>query len=74
MVSGTESGKAVPLSSLWWEMDPTLAHNALSRRDTIYVCNKCGMNEAIEDASYAVNPEFVKLPIDDWYVNLIDEC
>lgn len=32
------------------------------------------MNEAIEDASYAVNPEFVKLPIDDWYVNLIDEC
>ena len=54
-------------------MDPTLAHNALSRRETIYVCDKCGMNEAIEDACKAVNPEFVKLPTSEWYMNLIDK-
>jgi len=67
-------GKQLPCPRCGGEMDPTLTHNALSRRETIYVCDKCGMNEAIEDASKAVNPEFVKLPIDDWYVNLIDEC
>jgi len=65
-------GKQLPCPRCGGEMDPTLAHNALSRRDIIYVCNKCGMNEAIEDASCAVNPEFVKLPIEQWYMNLKD--
>lgn len=66
-------GKQLPCPRCGGEMDPVLAHNALSRRETIYVCDKCGMNEAIEDASQAVNPEFVKLPTTHWYVNLIDE-
>lgn len=65
-------GKQLPCPRCGGKMDSVLIHNALSRRDTIYVCGKCGMNEAIEDASHAVNPEFVKLPIEQWYMNLID--
>ena len=38
-------GKQFPCPRCGGEMDPTLAHNALSRRDTIYVCNKCGMKQ-----------------------------
>ena len=66
-------GKQLPCPRCGRKMDSVLIHNALSRRETIYVCDKCGMNEAIEDASHAVNPEFVKLPITDWYMNLIDK-
>ena len=68
-----QEGKHLPCPRCGGKMDPMLAHNALSRRETIYVCDKCGVNEAIEDASHAVNPEFVKLPITDWYMNLIDK-
>ena len=68
-----KEGKKLPCPRCGGEMDHELAHNAFSRREEIYVCDKCGMNEAIEDSCKAVNPEFVKLPTSDWYMNLIDK-
>jgi predicted RNA-binding Zn-ribbon protein involved in translation (DUF1610 family) len=33
------------------ELDPIEARNALSRRDNkTYICNDCGIDEALEDA------------------------
>ena len=66
-------GKQLPCPRCGGEMNPILAHNALSRRETIYICDRCGMNEAIEDACQAVKPEYVKLPISQWYLNLMTE-
>ena len=66
-------GKKLPCPRCGGEMNSILSHNALSRRDIIYVCNKCGINEALEDASLVVNPGFVKLPLSRWYINLIDK-
>ena len=68
-----KEGRILPCPRCGGEMDSELAHNAFSRREEIYVCDKCGMNEAIEDSCNAVNPEFVKLPTSDWYMNLIDK-
>lgn len=33
-----------------WTMDTDPARNALSRRADVYVCDVCGMKEALEDA------------------------
>ena len=68
-----KEGRILPCPRCGGEMDSELAHNAFSRREEIYVCDKCGMNEAIEDSCNAVNPEFVKLLTSDWYMNLIDK-
>lgn len=45
------------------EMDDNIMHNALSRRVDAYVCNKCGMVEAIEDMS-----KRDKLPASAWAI------
>ena len=51
-------------------MKEDLYSNAFSRRADVYVCDSCGMQEAIEDIPYARNAdkEFDKLPLDAWFV------
>lgn len=41
-------------------LDEQIHHNALSRRATVYVCNACGMDEAVRD--YKGFP----LPVEQW--------
>lgn len=43
-------------------------YNCLSRRATVYVCEPCGMHEAVEDARKAKNPDFVKKPLSEWHI------
>ena len=42
--------------------------NSLSRRTDIYICNFCGMQEAIEDAKKAKDPAFEKMVIEEWHL------
>ncbi len=60
------AGEILPCPRCGDIMRPTLLRNALSRRADIYVCSLCGMREALEDVCKANNPDFVKLPIEDW--------
>lgn len=55
-------------------MRKKLAYNCLSRRTTVYVCEPCGMHEAVEDAAKAGNLGFVKKPLSEWhiYANFVD--
>ena len=39
-----------------WTMADNILHNALSRRAHVYVCDACGMREAIEDAMDSRTP------------------
>ena len=39
-----------------WTMADNVLRNALSRRADVYVCDTCGMQEAIEDAMDSVTP------------------
>lgn len=39
-----------------WTMAGNILHNALSRRAHVYVCDACGMREAIEDAMDSRTP------------------
>ena len=50
-------------------MKSNLYENALSRRADIYICDKCGMEEALEDVPYSqkANVEFFKKPLDEWF-------
>lgn len=49
-------------------MDPVLAHNALSRREHIYICSNCGREEAVEDMMGSCAKEtFEKLSVDNWF-------
>lgn len=48
------------------EMNPRASHNSLSRRTDIYICNSCGMKEAIEDAKKAKDPNFEKTVVEEW--------
>lgn len=51
-------------------MKEDLHSNAFSRRADIYICDKCGMAEAIEDVPYG-NPIFgmaEKMPLESWFV------
>lgn len=50
------------------KMRKKLAYNCLSRRTTVYVCEPCGMHEAVEDAAKAGNPGFVKKPLSEWHI------
>lgn len=43
-------------------------YNCLSRRAIVYVCEPCGMHEAVEDACKAENPDFVKKPLSEWHI------
>lgn len=56
-------------------MREKLSYNCLSRRATIYICEPCGMSEAVEDACKAKNPDFVKKPLSEWYfiANFVDK-
>ena len=42
-------------------LDKALAHNALSRSLDVYVCSKCGLDEAMRDHSGRA------LPLREWY-------
>ncbi|HWP51661.1 MAG TPA: hypothetical protein VN626_08190 [Clostridia bacterium] len=44
-------------------MDKRPVRNALSRHANVYVCDECGMDEAMRE--YAGNP----LPLEEWYVS-----
>ena len=51
-------------------MKEALYSNAFSRRADIYICDKCGMEEAVEDAPY-VHPIYGKIektPLEAWFV------
>lgn len=48
-------------------MKEDLYSNAFSRRTDIYVCDKCGMAEAVEDVPSKSNP-FPKLPLSNWFL------
>lgn len=41
-------------------MDENPLHNALSRHATVYVCNACGMDEAVRDFTHT------PLPLEKW--------
>lgn len=43
------------------EMNPSLHHNALSRRADIYICDQCGMEEALRDCTGKTDK------LADWY-------
>lgn len=51
-------------------MKEDLYSNAFSRRANVYVCDSCGMDEAIEDMPYSrkADTEFDKLPLEAWFV------
>ena len=61
-----KAGEILPCPRCGDIMKPTLLRNALSRRADIYVCSRCGIREALEDMCKANNPDFVKLPIENW--------
>ena len=63
-----KAGKQLPCPRCGGKMDSHLANNAFSRRAEIYVCDFCGMIEAIEDHNHARNPVFPKLSLDRWYM------
>jgi len=50
-------------------MDTDLLHNALSRRADVYICNSCGIEEAMEDFSSCRNTadESRKKTTDSWF-------
>lgn len=39
-----------------WVMDKDPIRNALSRRARVYICNTCGMEEALEDYTGQIRP------------------
>ena len=41
--------------------------NAFSRRADIYICDRCGMEEAVEDVPSKKNP-VPKLALSDWFL------
>lgn len=51
-------------------MKEKLHENALSRRVDIYICDRCGTEEALEDVRYSMSDavEFFKKPLDEWFV------
>ena len=51
-------------------MKEDLHTNAFSRRADVYVCDKCGMAEAIEDVPHKdpIFGKFNKLPVEAWFV------
>ena len=49
-------------------MRDRLTHNCLSRRATIYVCEKCGMGEAIQDAPFGKDTTAVPRCLAEWFV------
>ena len=50
------------------KMNDRVTLNSLSRRTDIYICNSCGMQEAIEDAKKAKDPAFEKMVIEEWHL------
>ncbi len=59
-------GRLLPCPRCGGKMRDDFTYNSLSRRADIYICRQCGMREALEDICKANNPDFVKLPIEDW--------
>lgn len=49
------------------EMREKMVENKLSRRESVYICSACGMDEAMEDMYASKNPQFVKMPTDIWF-------
>lgn len=51
-------------------MKESLTTNAFSRRADVYICDSCGMEEAIEDMPYGRSAEkkFDHLPLEAWFV------
>ena len=47
-------------------MNPDLYQNALSRREDVYICDKCGTEEALEDYAFQRDPEKTK-PLSEWF-------
>lgn len=60
------AGEVLPCPRCGGKMRDNFTYNSLSRRADIYICRQCGMIEALEDMCKANNPDFVKLPIEDW--------
>ena len=51
-------------------MKENLLHNAFSRRADVYICDACGMEEAVEDMPYSKSADikFDKLPLEAWFL------
>ena len=51
-------------------MKEALCSNAFSRRADVYICNKCGMEEAVEDVPYIhpLHGKIEKMPLEAWFV------
>jgi Uncharacterized Zn ribbon-containing protein len=48
-----EKGHILPCPRCGHEMNPDLTMNALSRRVGVYICSRCGTEEAFEDMANA---------------------
>ena len=46
-----EAGEHFPCPRCGHKMKSKITHNALSRRAHIYICERCGMDEALLDAT-----------------------
>ena len=62
------AGRHLPCPECGGQMRDRLAHNCLSRRATIYVCEKCGMGEAIQDAPFGKDTTAVPRCLAEWFI------
>lgn len=64
-----ESGAVLPCPRCgWMKMKENLHTNALSRRADIYVCDRCGLAESLEDFYNDEKFKWTKRMVSDWFI------